>query len=124
MLTRFLILLAIFLASVNTTGAQSKPGLHNPAAQSNAQKAPPAPRADVDSQEISAMRADLQRMRVLLNQMQTNLAFVQSTTTPLKHEFELDIEMWQIVLNQMDRRLDNISRGSANPEGHSARPEP
>src|SRR5690349_18233634 len=30
-----------------------------------------------EKDEISAMRSDLQKMRVLLNQMQTNLAFVQ-----------------------------------------------
>lgn len=54
------------------------------------------------------MRSDLQRMRVLVNQMQMNLAFVQNTNTPLKHEFELEIEMWQILVNQMERRLESM----------------
>jgi hypothetical protein len=125
MLTRFLIFVAIFLAtSLNTTWAQSKSALQSPVGASNAQKTPPGSKAQVNSQEVSAMRADLQRMSVLLNQMQTNLAFVQTTTTPLKHQFELDIEMWRILMNQMERRLDNISGASANTERQSARPEP
>ena len=61
-----------------------------------------------EKDEISAMRSDLQKMRVLLNQMQTNLAFVQNTTTPLKHQFELEIDMWQLLLDQMERRVANM----------------
>ena len=125
MLTRFLIFVAIFLAtSLNTTWAQSKSASQSLVGASDAQKTPPGSKAEVNGQEVSAMRADLQRMSVLLNQMQTNLAFVQTTTTPLKHQFELDIEMWRILMNQMERRLDNISGGSANTERQSVRPEP
>jgi hypothetical protein len=61
-----------------------------------------------EKDEISAMRSDLQKMRVLLNQMQTNLAFVQNTTTPLKHQFELEIDMWQLLLDQMERRVGGM----------------
>jgi len=61
-----------------------------------------------EKDEISAMRSDLQKMRVLLNQMQTNLAFVQNTTTPLKHQFELEIDMWQLLLDQMERRVASM----------------
>jgi len=66
---------------------------------------------------IAAMKADLQRMRVILNQMRTNLAFVQNTATPLKHQFELEKEMWQVVLNRMDRRIQEMERSrGAKPE--------
>ncbi len=68
---------------------------------------PTAP-APVDQQEAEAMRKDLVRMRVLLNQMRTNLAFVQSSDTPLKHQFDLNNEMWQMLLDDMDRRLQKI----------------
>ena len=50
------------------------------------------------------MRDDIQRMRAILNQMKTNLAFVGSTTTPLAHQFQLDIDMWQALLDQMEQR--------------------
>ena len=55
--------------------------------------------------EVQAMKSDVQRMRVLLNQMRTNLAFVDTTQSPLKHQFELNADMWQMMLDQMDRRI-------------------
>jgi hypothetical protein len=62
--------------------------------------------------ELEAMKADLQRMRSLLTQMQTNLAFVGSTTTPLNHEFELQIEMWRILIAQMERHVQKVEQTS------------
>jgi len=56
-------------------------------------------------------------MRVILGQMQSNLAFVQNTTTPLKHQFELEIEMWQVVLDEMDHRIRETGHSdSERPE--------
>lgn len=52
------------------------------------------------------MKADLLRMHALLTQMQKNAAFVSPGDTPLKHEFELEIEMWQVLLRDMDRQVD------------------
>jgi hypothetical protein len=64
----------------------------------------PAQTAKSDS-ELQAMKSDVQRMRVILNQMRTNLAFVDNTQSPLKHQFELETDMWQVTLDQMDRRI-------------------
>ena len=58
-----------------------------------------------DDPELQAMKSDVQRMRVILNQMRTNLAFVDTTQSPLKHQFELEADMWQVALDQMDRRI-------------------
>lgn len=66
-----------------------------------------------DAAELQATKADIARMRIVLNQMRTNLAFVTTTTNPLKHQFELDIEMWQALLDQMQRRVDAAERGKA-----------
>jgi hypothetical protein len=54
------------------------------------QAATPATNSHGDSDDMEQMRADLERLKVLLNQMRTNLAFVQTTQTPLKHQFELE----------------------------------
>lgn len=51
------------------------------------------------------MKADLAKMHVLLGQMQRNVAFVSSGDTPLKHQFELEIEMWQLLLRDLERKL-------------------
>jgi hypothetical protein len=58
-----------------------------------------------DDSELQAMKSDVQRMRVILNQMRANLAFVDTTQSPLKHQFQLEADMWQIALDQMDRRI-------------------
>ncbi len=58
------------------------------------------------------LQADAKKMRVILNQMRTNLAFVQSTQTPLKHQFELEIDMWQTLLDQMDRRIREMEHST------------
>jgi hypothetical protein len=63
-----------------------------------------APGGDQDT------RNDIQRMRAILNQMKTNLAFVGSTTTPLAHQFQLDIDMWQALLDQMEQRAEKSQK--------------
>ena len=68
-----------------------------------------------NSDQLEAMRADSKKLHVILNQMQTNLAFVTTTTDPLKHQFELEIEMWQVLLNQMDRRIEEMGGREHNP---------
>jgi hypothetical protein len=77
--------------------------------------ATPAP-SHPDSGDIEQMRADLERLRVLLNQMRTNLAFVQTSQTPLKHQFELETDAWQVIVEQMERRLERMEdRSSREP---------
>jgi hypothetical protein len=63
----------------------------------------PAPAAA--SAEDTQTRQDIQKMKALVQQMQTNLAFVTSTQGPLKHQFELEIEMWQLEIARMERQL-------------------
>src|SRR4051812_34824497 len=60
--------------------------------------------AATDSEDAQT-RQDLQRMKSLVQQMQTNLAFVTSTQGPLKHQFELEIEMWQLEIARLERSL-------------------
>jgi hypothetical protein len=57
------------------------------------------------AQQDQEMADDLQKMQAILNQMRTNLAFVGSSTTPLNHQFQLEIDMWQTLLNQMNERM-------------------
>jgi hypothetical protein len=83
-----------------------------PAAPPHQPEAAPAPAA-ADQQEAAALRADLAHMRVLLNQMRTNLAFVQNTDTPLKHQFTLNNEMWDSLLSDMERRLQRLEHPPA-----------
>jgi hypothetical protein len=88
-----------------------------PAAHEQQNVAPEGRDAAPRDQEIQALRQDITRMKVLVQQMQSNLAFVDNTQSPLKHEFELDIQMWQTVIAQMDRRLEQLSRDPAKRQG-------
>ncbi len=66
----------------------------------------------LSAREAQAMREDLERMKALVQQMQSNLAFVDTTQSPLKHQFQLEIDMWQALITNMERRL-------AGPSGQS-----
>src|SRR4051812_34900049 len=68
-------------------------------------KSQPHPTSATLTAEDPQTRQDLQRMKSLVQQMQTNLAFVTSTQGPLKHQFELEIEMWQMEIGRLERRL-------------------
>ena len=74
-----------------------------------AQTSKPLPSNDSD---LQALKQDSQRMRVLLNQMRTNLAFVDTTQSPLKHQFQIEADMWQVMLDQMDRRIAAMEAGA------------
>src|SRR5256885_17167624 len=100
---------AVTAFPVSLTAAQS-PNSGKPATDSTSQ----TPHSQ-NSDQLEAMRADSTKMHVMLNQMQTNLAFVTNTNDPLKHQFELDVEMWQMLLNQMDRRIEDMGRREHNP---------
>lgn len=89
-----------------TTGAVRSVVAGSPQTGQSASAAPAAS----DAAEVQATKADIARMRIVLNQMRTNLAFVTTTTNPLKHQFELDIDMWQALLDQMQRRVDAAER--------------
>ena len=78
------------------------------------------PVASVDQQEIQALTNDIARMQSLVHQMEMNLAFVQTTQTPLKHQFELEIDMWRVVLAGMERRVQRLrgtTTGGVVPTG-------
>ena len=78
------------------------------AQEAGKQATPPrkhASQATVSQEDEQALRQDLAHMRALVQQMQTNLAFVTTIQGPLKHQFELEIQMWQLQLTSMERRL-------------------
>jgi hypothetical protein len=99
--------LTVFPVSL-MAGQSSNPG--KTSTDSNSQTA-----RSQNSDQLEVMRADSKKMHVILNQMQTNLAFVTNTNDPLKHQFELEVEMWRMLLNQMDGRIDEMGRREHNP---------
>ncbi len=96
--------------------AQERPQNSTPHQQQSAASRPEASASKADSNDIEQLRGDVQRLRVLLNQMRNNLAFVQTSQTPLKHQFELEADAWQVVIEQMERRLKRMEDDAAGAE--------
>ena len=109
------VLIALFSATL--MGAlQQTPNSSSQAAGSQAGVANSAESAQIRqlansrTNDAQALRDDVKKMRALVHQMETNLAFVDVTQSPLKHQFQLDIDMWNILINQMERRAQADSR--------------
>lgn len=81
-------------------------------AQKSVQAEDHAQPTQADSEDMQQLKGDLQRMKVLVNQMRTNLAFVQTSQTPLKHQFELEADAWQVMVDEMDRRVRRMEKGN------------
>lgn len=62
------------------------------------------------AEDIQALRSDLQRMKSIVQQMENNLAFVDTTQSPLKHQFQLEIDMWKTVIGEMERKIGASAR--------------
>ena len=108
----FLILLsAVLLSAIQTTPSGSSQAAGSQAAAADAaENAQIRQLGNARANDAQALRDDIKRMRALVDQMQSNLAFVDTTQSPLKHQFQLDIDMWNVVLNQMERRAYPNSR--------------
>src|SRR6185312_11284685 len=107
----------ITLFSITLLGAvQQTPNSSSQAAGSQAGAANAAENAQIRQlgnnrgNDAQAQRDDIRKMRALVAQMQSNLAFVDNTQSPLKHQFQLDIDMWNVLINQMERRSYSNSR--------------
>jgi hypothetical protein len=61
--------------------------------------------SSLSEEDVTALREDIARMRSILGQMETNLAFVDTTQSPLKHQFQLEIDMWKTAINEIERRI-------------------
>jgi hypothetical protein len=105
-----LLLLTLPLVTAQRIDAAQKP------APEAAQKTS-ARNGSMTNEDVQAMRQDVARMKALVQQMQTNLAFVDTSQSPLKHQFQLEIEMWQTMIVEMDRRLDQASREPSHKPG-------
>lgn len=66
-----------------------------------------------NSAEIAELKTDIGNMQSVLNQMQANFALVGNPTTPVNHILELNIDMWRMVTDQMQRRVRSLEEKNA-----------
>ena len=110
------ILFAVFCFIIPVSAIQQTPSMGSQAANSQAGTAGAAENAQIRqlantrANDTQALRDDVRKMRALVRQMETNLAFVDSAQSPLKHQFQLDIDMWNVLIDQMERRAQGNGR--------------
>jgi hypothetical protein len=100
----------LLVAVQQTPNSSSQASSSQAAAASAAEDAQIRQLGNNRGNDAQAQRDDIRKMRALLAQMQSNLAFVDTTQSPLKHQFQLDIDMWNILITQMERRSYSNSR--------------
>jgi hypothetical protein len=100
--------ISCLLSSLTLAAAQTRSVVLNGVTQSSTVAAPASQGARSD--DVAALRDDIRKMRLLVQQMDNNLTFVSDTQSPLKHQFELEIQMWRMVIGQMERRADAMER--------------
>jgi hypothetical protein len=100
---------AILLSAVQTTPSGSSQAANSQANAANAAESAQLRRFPA-ADEQRALQADIKRMRALVQQMETNLAFVDTTQSPLKHQFQLEIDGWKVLIDEMERRAQGDRR--------------
>ena len=68
------------------------------------QNSSPTTQAMTTSQ-VESLKDDLNKMRSLVAQMETNLSLVDTTQTPLKHQFQLEIDTWKLMIQRMQKEV-------------------
>jgi hypothetical protein len=108
------ILFFIFFSFIIPVSAiQQTPNSSAQAAGSQANMAKAAESARIKrlaTDDAHSQQDDLRKMRAIVAQMEANLAFVDNTQSPLKHQFQLEIDMWKALLSNMERRAQANSR--------------
>lgn len=61
-----------------------------------------------DPNELAETKADVAKMQSLLNAMQANFALVGNPTSPANHELELNMDMWRVLIDHMQRRVERL----------------
>jgi hypothetical protein len=89
-------LVLVLILALLAFGSAAPPQQPTPAAPE------PKPVASTDREE---MRREIAQMRVLIDQMQRNLAQVSTGESALKHQFDLDIQLWRLMVSRMEKQL-------------------
>ena len=121
---RTFILCMILAATSISSSAQKPPSRRAAAAKSPAKTEAPAPQAPAMAQEsdeaVQARQArahqmldDIAKMRNILDQMDRNKTFAAPGETPLKHQFDLEIDLWRTLLDDLQAQANSMAAPAA-----------
>ena len=97
MKTRIAIVSVIFICLASSLQAKPKAAAPHPQATAS---------QDLSADQVQGLKDDLARMKSLVQQMEINLSSVDTSQSPLKHQFQLEIDMWRMMIRQMERKLN------------------
>lgn len=97
MRARIAIVFLFLICLGSTSQAKPKPAAPHPQAAAS---------QDLSADQVQGLKDDLARMKSLVQQMETNLSAVDTSQSPLKHQFQLEIDMWRMMIRQMERKLN------------------
>jgi hypothetical protein len=112
-LKKVILFFVFFSFIIPVSAIQQTPNSSAQAASSQANMANAAESAQIKrlaSDDARSQQDDLRKMKVIVAQMEANLAFVDNTQSPLKHQFQLEIDMWKALISHMERRAQANSR--------------
>ena len=98
-----IIFFLLFAFVIPFGAAQQTP---NSSVQATASQANTAEKAQLKqlAGDSQSTQDDLKKMRAIVAQMEANLAFVDNTQSPLKHQFQLEIDMWKALISHMEKK--------------------
>jgi uncharacterized protein YlxW (UPF0749 family) len=98
----------ISVSTVSVSAVQQTPNSSAQAAASQANMANTAEKAQLKqlANDSRSTQDDLKKMRAIVAQMEANLAFVDNTQSPLKHQFQLEIDMWKALISHMEKKAN------------------
>lgn len=101
-----IIFFLVFIFAIPFGAAQQMPNSSAQATASQADMANKAEHAQIKqlSDDSRSTQDDLKKMRAIVAQMEANLAFVDNTQSPLKHQFQLEIDMWKALISHMEKK--------------------
>jgi TolA-binding protein len=109
----FLLLTCFFLGTQSAAAQQTRSPASN-------QAAPPA--AAPPSDRIQQMRADLNQMESLMNNMQSEINFLRDQN--LQILLNTNVRMWTILIRDLRRQLDDEEQRRVVAPPTPARPKP
>ncbi|MBZ5521559.1 MAG: hypothetical protein LAP21_04805 [Acidobacteriia bacterium] len=101
----------LLLCTAFSMAGTQKPAVRSDSAPRAAVRtAVPQAAATSKNDELAGLKMDLARMQSLVQQMDVNIAQVDTLASPLKHQFQLEIDAWRVMITNMQRRIEAMER--------------
>lgn len=74
----------------------------------------PSPSSGLSQSDVQDLRQQIQEMKIMVGRMERNLTSVDTSQSPLKIQFQLEIDMWKTVIADMEKKLNSSTSTSTS----------